>query len=675
MPVTMSGLSSGMDTDGLINKLVNVEAQPIKQLEIRKKNHNIRKEGLKTLGKHLEELSNAARDLFGFRAAFNEKSAVSSDPLAIEVKTGQYADKGVKKIKIIQIASAHRVSSDPVGENEVLPAGKFILDVAGTRVTINFTGGKLKALNEKIEEAAAEIISSSYLLKEGDRYILTLQSKKTGQKGEILISGDQELLKKIGLTDPGKRERAGQAAVSFERKYFSSYAGEMKIEVENGAMNVAEDAKKVTIRGLLWREYQLPAEMTLTEATRLDLDVSYREQKADDDGDIPSDMKIGPDEKVNIKGIVLEGYNINRRFTRKREEKRVFESVMGVGIVAVNDGKRTEKIYPIGNGASGLRTIPVGKDFKQGKISKIILYCNSGTAEFSNARLITPSEERGGNDFKNTIGQAQDAKLIVDGIEMTRDRNDNLNDVIKGITLTLKRSTVGEIDLNVDQNVDSSLDKIKKFVEAFNKYLDLNRELTKAAKSEKPGDYEKNLQKQGFFVGDMSLLRLEGTLKMTVGGAYPNGAEKPIKILSQIGVSTGSINAEWESIKNGKLIIDEALLRKTLHENPEGVTMFFGYDTDGDNKPDTGMAFKLVSVLKPYVAPGKNIIASKIELEDSSIKLADENIKSKEEHLKNYQDKLKKKFASMERAISQSNSQKQWMKNQFGGGDDDGKGK
>ena len=47
MPVTMSGMSSGMDTDAIVQKLVTVEARPIKQLEIRKKTTITGKKSLK----------------------------------------------------------------------------------------------------------------------------------------------------------------------------------------------------------------------------------------------------------------------------------------------------------------------------------------------------------------------------------------------------------------------------------------------------------------------------------------------------------------------------------------------------------------------------------------------------------------------------------------------------
>ncbi|HPL19188.1 MAG TPA: flagellar filament capping protein FliD, partial [Spirochaetota bacterium] len=325
----------------------------------------------------------------------------------------------------------------------------------------------------------------------------------------------------------------------------------------------------------------------------------------------------------------------------------------------------------LGRDLKGPQTIAAGRDLKGGKINKIILYCNRGTMELSGLRLATPADRKPGYAMKNVIAPAQDAKITVDGIEITRDRNDGLTDVIKGVTLTVKRPSQHEVDLNVEHSIDTSVDKIKKFVDAYNKYLDMHRDLTKAVMSQKPGDYDKNFSQQGLFMGDMTLMRLQGTLQVAVTSAYPNSADKPIRMFAEMGVSTGSINAEWESIKSGKLVVDEALLKKTILENPEGVTQFFGSDADGDNKADNGMAFRVVAMLKPYVSPGKNIIAAKIDMEDSGIKMADESIKAKEDHLKKYEEKLKRKFAAMEQAISQTNAQRQWMKNQMGGGSDD----
>jgi hypothetical protein len=465
-----------------------------------------------------------------------------------------------------------------------------------------------------------------------------------------------------------KAAKKSEVPVVFDKKFFEPYSGDIKMDSEDGRMSVAEDGRTVTVQGLLWREYPLPVEVAVKDETQFEFDISFRDRPGDDEAAIPRTIQIGPKEKVNIKGIILEGYNVNRkRKDTERAEKKAFESLMGIGIVAVKDGKRIEKIYPIQKDAQGRQTIAVGKDYKDSMVSRIIVYCNQGAASFSNARISTPVEEKGRFALKNVISPPQDAKIVVDGIEVTRSRNDGLNDIIKGVTLNIKRASPNEIDLQIEHNIDSSIEKVRKFVDAYNKYLDYNKELTKAAKGEKPGDYIKTLPQSGLFVGDMTLMRLEGTLKTTVNGAYQSPADKPIRVLPQIGVSTGAINAEWETIKSGKLILDENLLRKTITDNPEGVAMFFGSDTDGDNRTDDGMAYKVNYVLKPYISSGKNIIASKMELEDSSIKLADENIKKKEDHLKKYEEKLKRKFAQMDRALIETNAKKQWMKYQTEG--------
>ena len=235
------------------------------------------------------------------------------------------------------------------------------------------------------------------------------------------------------------------------------------------------------------------------------------------------------------------------------------------------------------------------------------------------------------------------------------------------MTLNLKRKSESPIELKTSQDLDKPVHKIKAFVESYNNYIDLNRNLTKTVKADKPGQSEK-LDESGILVSDMMMVRLENSIKTTVSGAYPSRDEKPIKMLNQMGVSTGKINSSWETNKEGKLVVDEDELRKAISENPDGIRNFFGSDNDGDNKTDNGMAYTLVKTIDPYISSGKNIIAMKIEYEDESIKMSNEKIKKHETHLKSFEEKLRKKFSAMERSISGSKAQQKWMNNQMGGG-------
>ncbi len=669
MPVTIGGMASGLNTDDIIKKLVEVEARPIIKWEEEKHLYNKRKEALKELKAHMDRLQGAARDLYGFRASYREKKAISSDSGVTDATANKNAQNGKYSIEVLELASTHKLSTDPIKKDETLPAGKFTLEVNGTSKTVKFRGGTLKSLQAEIESAASGIVSSSYVNTVEDRHILTLESLTPGKKGEIKIKGGQEFLFGLGLIKGAKDQEKEKMAVVFDSKYFITYAGPGKAKDETGSLEVGKEGKAVSIKGTLWRDYVLPVQVPVKKSTILEFNVAYKDIAEEKEAEtMPYRLEIGPEEKTNIKGIELQGYNISRiRPLEKKPPKKEITDVLGIGVVSEGKEGRIEKLYPVDRKFSGKMEIPLGKDFENRSISKIIFYANDGTALFSNASIFTPVEGTGLLEPKNEIRKASDARVKVDGIEVVRDRNDGLNDLIKGLNINLHGISRGPVSINVEPDIEKATEKIRKFVEVYNKYLDFNREIIKAERSSKPGEYRKSRSKTGIFMGDMTILRLENSLKETIGSAYPSRADNPIKILPQIGVSTGAINAPWETIRMGKLVIDESKLTKTIRENPEGVEQFFGSDTDGDNRIDNGMAFRVESNLRPYVSSGKNIIASKMDMEDTNIKLADERIERHQDHLKKYEDKLRKKFSAMEKSLTGAKAQRDWLNNQLKG--------
>ena len=90
-----------------------------------------------------------------------------------------------------------------------------------------------------------------------------------------------------------------------------------------------------------------------------------------------------------------------------------------------------------------------------------MLYCSDGSAVFIEPVLSTPVKTQGDFELKNTIAKAENAKLKVEGLEIERDRNDGLNDVIKGLTLNLKRKSEYPVELKVSPDLDKPVQKIK----------------------------------------------------------------------------------------------------------------------------------------------------------------------------------------------------------------------
>lgn len=672
MPVSMGGIASGMDTTSIIDKLVEVELQPVKKMQMEIESSRNRKVALEVLSVSLKDLDKAARDLYGFRASYEDKNVSSSAPAVLSATATKLAERGEHRIEVLDIASTHVIATNEMGDDAQISSGRFSIRVGDDSYNVRFKGGSLKSLQERIDEAASEQISTSLMKTYGGKSILSLTSKVSGEKGKITLSGEMDFLKSVGLAGGAKSKEVLGADISFERRYFGSYSGNAATGDQYGSFQIDDEGKKISLNGPLWQEYLLPAPVSVKGDSVFEFVFSHKEEeKAVEEVSEPFRVDLGPQEKTVIGDIELKSYNISRQRPGEQDgaEEKSFDSLSGVGIISIDaNGRRSEKIYPIEEGASAQQTLAIGKDFAGKQLSKIIFYSNEGVSEFADARISASDETGNSLEPANVIAKASDARLLVNGIEVSRDKNNDLTDVIKGLSLNLKSASPSPVVLNVGQDIQPAIDKVKAFVEVYNKYLDLHLELTKVETSSKPGDYAKNKNNNGLFSGDMALIRLENTLKTTIGSAYPNQADKPIRLLSQIGVSSGRANAGWSSIKEGKLVIDEELLQKTIIENPEGVRMFFGSDTDGDNRDDSGMAFVLVKQLEAYVGAGKNIISAKISLEDDKIKSSNDRIARKEDDVKQYEEKLRRKFSAMERAVSGANAQKSWMNQQMGGG-------
>ncbi len=669
MPISFGGMASGVDTEEIIKKLVQVESRPIIQWEQEKKNASLKKQALGTLKGHVSNLHDAAKELYGFRAAYFDKSVNSSDPGVLDATAGKDAEKGSNSIVVMELAGNHKISTEPVKKSQMLDAGKIKLTINGDTRTIRFRGGKIAALHDAIAEEAADIVNTTIMNTQDDLYTLTLESKVPGKKGEILLSGDKSALNATGLIKGEKGSHPSRTDLVFDQKYFIPYTGEEKTEEQNGKLHVEKDGKGIRMTGTLWREYVMPLEVPVKEDSTLEFEFAYKEPKTPEEEALPFRVETGPEETTIIKGIDIRSYNIPRiRPLEEKKKKEPFDTITGVGVVCLEEGKRLEKLYIIDVKSKGKQEIPIGRDFKDKKISKIILYCNEGDADFSKAAILTPEKGTGYYEPKNIINKAKNARLKINGVDIVRDKNTGISDAIEGVTLNLRRASEHPVTITIESNTKNAIEKVKKFIEAYNSYLDFSAELTfveRSGRDESPG--RKNM-KTGLFIGDMTILRLENTVKTSVTNAYPSKAEEPIKVITQLGISTGALNADWETIKTGKLVLDENKLSEVVASNPDGVKEFFGSDTDGDTRIDNGMAYKLQQALKPYTMPGKNIIQAKIDYESGSIKLTDERISRHQEHLRQYEDKLRRKFSSMERSISGSKAQGNWLKQNMGGG-------
>ncbi|MGL4823648.1 flagellar filament capping protein FliD [Plesiomonas shigelloides] len=228
---------------------------------------------------------------------------------------------------------------------------------------------------------------------------------------------------------------------------------------------------------------------------------------------------------------------------------------------------------------------------------------------------------------------AKDAKFTVDGQNMTSSTN-KVKNAIQGITLELTdvSEKVGDAyktnRITIDYDRDGVKDSLKKFVDAYNKVIDVTTELTK---------YNKETKKAAPLTGD-SLTRSLNTEMRGILTA-PDENNKDIKFLADLGIT---------SDRDGKLQIDDKKLDGALEKHfTQAGDMFGGKD---------GIIGKMESLMKDYVGTGGTLTEKDKTLQEQKSKL-DTQISAFEKHMKEYEARVTAQFSALDQSIAQMNQQ------------------
>lgn len=201
----------------------------------------------------------------------------------------------------------------------------------------------------------------------------------------------------------------------------------------------------------------------------------------------------------------------------------------------------------------------------------------------SNASLrqldVDPSQKSvdGGAGY---ITKAQNALFVVDGLELSSATN-KVEGAISGLDFELRSDAVGKTTtLTVGPNKEGLTASVQKFVDAYNKVIDITDSLTKVSPSA-----DGKSASTGAFVGDSSIRQLLNVVRKELSTPAEGGGA--ISILADLGISTQN---------NGKLAINTTKLNSVLDSNPEAVGAFF--------TGDKGLFSRLDSQVKVYTQAG-----------------------------------------------------------------------
>ncbi len=190
MGIGVSGLMSGLDTDSIIQKLMDLERRPIVQLQKKEADYQAKITALGIVKSSMSDLQSAVEALKD-SDNFISYSASSSDTDILTVSAGDNVNPGTFNIVVSQLATAQHVRSAEFSSSDTeIGTGTLTIQVGnGSSVDIsiddsnNTLAGIAQAINESDAEVNAAVISDG-----NGNYYLTLQSKETGASNTISLS-------------------------------------------------------------------------------------------------------------------------------------------------------------------------------------------------------------------------------------------------------------------------------------------------------------------------------------------------------------------------------------------------------------------------------------------------------------------------------------------------------
>lgn len=292
--------------------------------------------------------------------------------------------------------------------------------------------------------------------------------------------------------------------------------------------------------------------------------------------------------------------------------------------------------------------------------------------------------------------------IIKFGTEIIESNTNNIT--VFGINLQLQGKTVEPITIRVETDVDSIYDKVKSFVDEYNKIIDdINGQINqkyyrdyppltdeqKQAMTEKDIELWEEKAKSGLLKGDSALVRALQSIRgylyekvENVAGSYNH--------ITQIGITTGAYQ------DGGKLVIDEQKLKAAINNDPEGVMdLLFKSPASGlegkEKMKDSGLVQRIydgmIDGMKEVIrqsGPGEDAsllrsVRSNILIDfvtkQASISLLDKDLYSLNRKIYEEEDRLIRKedrywaqFSAMEKALQQMQSQSSWLTSQLGMG-------
>ena len=340
------------------------------------------------------------------------------------------------------------------------------------------------------------------------------------------------------------------------------------------------------------------------------------------------------------------------------------ENRTGLNATLSDDGYLTIGTDETGSNVSF--AITGNNDVSADFLTRLSLYAGNDSSKtaltFTTGETQTISGTGGEDTAGFPLGAAgTSGEAVIDGVTYSNITSNKIT--AAGVTYTLLEKTDEAVTVNVTQDTQSIIDRVKSFVEDYNKLLS---GLYEKYDEKQYGDYKPLTESQKEQMTDEQIEKWEEKAKS--GMLYHDQTLNKVifKIRDSLSTSIDGLSGKYDSIFSlgikttglkGQLTLDEDKLKKALEEEPDSVYNIFGTIGKNDTFSENGVAQRLGDVLND----GLKTIRSRAGTDDgmsddSDLGVLMRNLQTRMSNFKklldSFEDKLYKKYDAMEVALS-----------------------
>ncbi len=244
MPIRLSGLNSGMDTESIITELVSAKKVSVNNVKKEKIKLSWKMDAWKELNSKIYSLYTGTVDKMRWASSYIKKKSTVSDNNLLSVVSGENAINGVQTASVESLAKAGYLTGGKVqtADGGKVAANTKLTDMGiGAGTTFNITSGgktteiKIDAdttMNGLVDQLRSAGVNANF---DAENQRLFVSAKATGKDNDFSFSGDDAALKTLGLIEDASNP---DGAVKIDGSNAVLYLNGAKFESANNTFQV-----------------------------------------------------------------------------------------------------------------------------------------------------------------------------------------------------------------------------------------------------------------------------------------------------------------------------------------------------------------------------------------------------------------------------------------------------